>query len=479
LRVKQIFNHLLSSAFRHTESGSVEWTLSCKREGNSLWLTGIVKDTGSGIHPEYKETIFGEHSQGDLKRNYGIQGSGLGLSITKMLVERMDGSIALESEYGAGAVFTVKLRQQSVGEERIDSEALKSLREFRYRSKVHARDFERERVQDTRVLVVDDIEINLEIASGVLEAFGINADCVSSGQKAVDIIRAGEPRYSAIFMDHMMPGMDGIEAAQAIRNKIGSDYAKNIPIIALTANAVAGNEKMFLQNGFQAFISKPIDMKKLNEIINVWIRKKTDDADQSASAEEEEDSESFGDIDGIDTAAALQNIGGDIDTYIKILKSFNEHTPSLLEKLNPEKLTDYAIAVHGIKGAAYSIGAYTAGKRAEELEAAAKGGDADFVSLRAPAFIKIMRSLLENINSFLVKHSSENVLPFKSAPEPEVLAQILEACRQYDISKIETLIDGLEKFQYESEGELVAWLRRQANISDFEQIEEKLSARGL
>jgi CheY-like chemotaxis protein len=122
-----------------------------------------------------------------------------------------------------------------------------------------------------RVLVVDDFPMNFDVAAGMLRKYKIQVDCVMSGQESIDLIAAKEPVYNAIFMDHMMPGIDGVEATKRIRN-LGTDYAKNVPVIALTANAVAGNEQMFLNNGFNAYLPKPFSARALDSVIQKWVR---------------------------------------------------------------------------------------------------------------------------------------------------------------------------------------------------------------
>jgi CheY-like chemotaxis protein len=131
-------------------------------------------------------------------------------------------------------------------------------------------------------LVVDDVPLNLDVVAGLLEPYELTVDCISGGREAVDLIRAGEPRYDLILMDHMMPEMDGIEATRIIRREIGSDYAKTVPIVALTANALTGNEDMFLSNGFDDFISKPIDVDRMDEALNKWIRNRHETAPSPA-----------------------------------------------------------------------------------------------------------------------------------------------------------------------------------------------------
>jgi PAS domain S-box-containing protein len=275
LRVKQIFNNLLSNAFKYTKKGDVTLGVSCQREGDSVWLSFYVSDTGIGIRKEDINRLFSDYSQVDTKANRKIDGTGLGLSITKKFVELMDGEISVKSDYGKGTVFSARIRQGFVTDKPIGKEIVKSLSSLRYMDdkKKAQKIIERADLSYARVLVVDDFPTNLDVAAGMLRKYKMQVDCVLSGQESIDLIAAGEPVYDAIFMDHMMPEMDGVEAVRLIR-ALDTDYAKNIPIIALTANAVAESEKMFLENGFDAFLPKPFNVMSLDSVVQRWVRDK-------------------------------------------------------------------------------------------------------------------------------------------------------------------------------------------------------------
>jgi signal transduction histidine kinase/DNA-binding response OmpR family regulator len=274
LRIKQVFNNLLSNAFKYTKKGRVSWSITSERDGDSVWLVSEIRDTGTGIRPEDVDKLFMDYNQLDVRSNRAIEGTGLGLSITKNLVKMMDGTIEVESVYGTGSTFRVRLRQGFVNDTRIGSEVAENLKSFKFvdESRISSEKLLRIHLPYARVLVVDDVLINLDVARGMMQPYQMQIDCVTSGQEAVEIIRSAKTRYNAIFMDHMMPEMDGIEATRVIREEIASDYAKSVPIIALTANAIAGNEEMFLGKGFQAFLSKPIDIQRLDQVIRKWVR---------------------------------------------------------------------------------------------------------------------------------------------------------------------------------------------------------------
>jgi CheY-like chemotaxis protein len=187
----------------------------------------------------------------------------------------MKGSIIVYSVLGKGTLFTVRLLHKYVNDEVISDESLRKLTDSEYfgnRKHHDLSNMQRVRLPGVSVLVVDDVEVNLEVARWMLEPYGMKVDCVLSCKEAVELVRKGEPRYSAIFMNRWMPEMDGIEAVRIIRHDIGGDYAKTVPIIALTANAVMGNNSFFINSGFQAVIAKPLNVHKLDEIVNQWIK---------------------------------------------------------------------------------------------------------------------------------------------------------------------------------------------------------------
>jgi CheY-like chemotaxis protein len=274
LRVKQIMNNLLSNAIKYTQKGCVRLKITCERDGASAWIIFSVSDTGIGIRAEDINKIFTEYSQLDTKANRKIEGTGLGLSITKRLIDMMGGTIRITSEYGAGSEFAARIPQLVSDPTPIGSETAKNLELYhRYESeKVQVQQPEHIRFSGAKILVVDDVEINLDVAAGLMEYYGIQVDCVLSGKEAIRLVRSEQTRYDMIMMDHMMPEMDGIEATRIIRNKIGSDYAKTVPIVALTANALVGNKDMFLENGFSDFISKPIESDHLEAVLTKWIK---------------------------------------------------------------------------------------------------------------------------------------------------------------------------------------------------------------
>jgi signal transduction histidine kinase/DNA-binding response OmpR family regulator len=504
LRIKQILNNLLSNAFKYTKEGSVVLRIRCEQEGDGVWMNCAVSDTGMGIKEEDMGRLFGDYSQIDVKSNRHIEGTGLGLAITKRMVEMMQGSISVESEYGKGSVFSIRILQGFISDTVIGKELAENLREFRYIMARQDRNKQlvRARIPYARVLVVDDVAINLDLAKGIMKPYGMTVDCVGSGQSAINLVRKGEPRYNAVFMDHMMPGMDGIEAVRIIRNEIDSEYARTVPIIALTANAITGNDKFFLNNGFQDFLTKPIDIIKLNDAINRWVRDKEMEKElgldtQSRLAggldEESRDGEAE-DADtelgrriaelildtqtpGLDAGAGLERFGGDGKAYMESLRSYVIHTPELLEAVrNTELLADYAITVHGIKGSSRGISADGIRARAEKLEYAVKAGNLEYIREEKDSFIMAVEGFIAGL-SVLLDILEENLhKPHRNAPDPALLERLRSAAEHYDMGELDSAMEELEQWVYDLDTELVPWLREQIDKSEFEEVARRLVA---
>jgi CheY-like chemotaxis protein/anti-sigma regulatory factor (Ser/Thr protein kinase)/HPt (histidine-containing phosphotransfer) domain-containing protein len=501
LRIKQILNNLLSNAFKYTKEGQVILRIRCERDDAGVWMNYSVSDTGMGIREEDVNKLFGEYNQVDTKSNRHIEGTGLGLAITKRMVEMMNGAISVTSEYGKGTTFTVRILQGFISDIVIGKELAENLMEFRYimARQDRNRQLVRTHIPYARVLVVDDVATNLDLARGIMKPYGMTVDCVTSGQASIDLIRKGEPRYNAIFMDHMMPGMDGLEAVRIIRNEIDSDYARTVPIIALTANAIIGNEKLFLNNGFQDFLTKPIDIMKMNGAVNRWVRdrelekklgldveSRLGESNQDVENEnlnkkdkkmEQQITELVGNIrvEGLDVEKGLERFGGDGKSYMDSLRSYVVHTPPLLRAARAtDALADYAITVHGIKGSSYGISADLIGQKAEQLEHAAKAGNADFVKKENEAFISAAGQFIANLAELLDILEKNMAKPHKDAPDPVLLARIYDAAENYDMSELDDVMEELEQCVYELDSTLVPWLREQIDTSDFEEILERL-----
>jgi len=487
LRIKQIFNNLLSNAFKYTDCGIVEWNVSFERDGDNIWLVSYVKDTGLGIKNEDIPKLFQDYSQVNAQTNRNAESTGLGLSITKYLVDMMGGNITFESEYRKGMTFFVRLPQRFVSNVPIGKETADNIMSIRFTDNRKSQNaiLKRVNLSYANVLVVDDVQTNLDVAKGMLLPYGLYIDCAHSGQQAIDMIREENPRYDIVFMDHMMRGMDGIETVRIIREEIGTSYARDVPIIALTANAIIGNEKMFLKNGFQEFVSKPIDITRLDFVLRQWIGNK------NISEIDDQNDEPDGNkrnlkyektllegitLEGIDIERGLRLFSGDEEVYIKVLRSYSVNTRPLLDNikklLDNGNLAEYAVTVHGIKGSSFGIGADLAGQYAQRLERMAKTGENDGMLSENGSFINYIEKLLDSINSAIDIIKTKKIKPQASSPDPALLAELKSACIEYDVGKIEKIMAGLESFEYVKDARLITWLKEKVDEMSFKEIAE-------
>jgi PAS domain S-box-containing protein len=486
LRVKQIFTNLLSNSAKYTHKGYIELSVNCIREGDAVWMEVAVIDTGIGIREKDLNKLFSDYNQVDTKANRNIEGTGLGLAITKSLVEMMDGEISAKSEYGKGSTFRIRIRQGFVNDTPIGHELAEKLRGFRYADDKRnvTKKLVRLNLSHAKVLVVDDMQTNLDVAAGLLRQYKMQVDCLQSGQEAINRIRQGTPVYNAIFMDHMMPGMDGIEAAQEIR-ALGTDYAQKIPLIALTANAIHGTEDMFYEHGFQSFVSKPINIMELDSVLRKWIRGEPREKELKNDSpiafeiipEEKNDNNTVIDIPGVDTEKGISYYGGETNIYLPFLRSYAANTPGILERLktvSKETLSDYVIAVHGLKGTSAGIGAQALRESAAKLETMSRAGDLGGILAGNGKLIEEAQIVVANVKAWLERYDAKNAKPRLKAPDPEILSKLRQSCENYDMKSIDNAMSELESVDYEEGVDLILWLREKIDISEISEAAERL-----
>jgi signal transduction histidine kinase/HPt (histidine-containing phosphotransfer) domain-containing protein/ActR/RegA family two-component response regulator len=547
-RVRQVALNVLNNAAKYTKEGHVSFEVTGRSSGGGFELVMSVSDTGIGIRREDMGRLFGKFTRLDGEKNRAVEGTGLGLAITSNLCEMMGGEICVDSEYGKGSTFTVRLPQGVADDaplarldapgdcatlvfelrprylESIEStlrglgapfSAAPTLSAFKeglagggYRFAIlpkHLYDeapgvlaaasvggaevfvllefsetvpakgvgtlsmpvscisvanafnhagagpdgpggFEYFTAPGARALVVDDIPTNLRVLEGLLAPYGMLVDTCASGEEAIELARGGG--YDVVFMDQMMPGMDGIEAAGHIRAMGGQ--AGSVPIIALTANAVRGAKEMLLSSGFSDFVSKPIDLSRLHAVLVAWLPKgKQVAAGAHAPAPAEPPpAQPALEAGGVDAAAGLRSLGGSMDAYRGALRAYLEDAGEKLAQLPAAlaagDLRSYGIGVHGLKSASASIGARALSKAAAELEAAAGRGDAAFLSERSGAFMADLARACEAVSAFV---GAEPPPPAQGGPEPRDLRSELTALRgalgSYDVGGADALLRGL------------------------------------
>jgi signal transduction histidine kinase/FixJ family two-component response regulator/HPt (histidine-containing phosphotransfer) domain-containing protein len=479
LRIKQILNNLLSNAAKYTAKGEVIFSISTEfGEGDAVKLAFKVQDTGQGMTPEQVAKLFDAYSRFNMDVNRTIEGTGLGMSITSKLLQLMDGVINVESEAGKGSVFTVTIPQTRMTDVPLGRELADQLQQFRSNAVAQAKSqVMREPMPYGSVLVVDDMEANLYVARGLLKPYELKIETAESGFEAVDKVIAGNV-YDIVFMDHMMPKMDGIETVKLMREM---GYTK--PIVALTANAVAGQADVFLSNGFDDFISKPIDTRQLNDALNKLIRdKQTPEviaaAREQLKANQKDSAEALGEtvdisgdplleelsrIEDLNVKAGLGFIGNDKDNYLNVLRFFTDKSDIYLKELEEsfKAVTwgDYAIKVHALKGVLANIGAERLSKWAAKLEKASKQG-ADF---SPDTCREETHPFMAELTEFRDKLRQTSLIETPSVEDEsdkpkgetgflkEQMQRLKDACGKYAFKEIKEIIAGLGNYGWDED----------------------------
>ena len=386
VRLRQVLTNICGNAVKFTDEGAVTLRITTSEEDKTITLE--IRDTGMGIRKEDIPKLFHAFEQSKSEENRYIAGTGLGLVISKSFIEMMGGSIVLDSEYGKGTVFTITIPLVEGDPDKVKHEEA-----------VHAQSI---CAPQAKVLVTDDNEYNLKVAHGLLELFEIDADTASSGKEALKLI--SEKDYDIVFMDHMMPGMDGIETTAAIRAQ-GGKFA-DLHIVALTANAIQGAQEMFLENGFSSFLSKPIEMADLTKTLMRWLPAEKvlakSKANDNAAANEDDDAdagffESLGKVGEIDAEIGLRRFNGLKKMYRESLKLFYDKLAQDSEKMDKQIIEQdfplFAISVHAIKSTLAGIGATEMSDAAFRLEMAAKNDETDYCMTHFPDFLDRLRLL--------------------------------------------------------------------------------------
>ena len=432
LRIRQILNNLLSNAFKYTEKGHVKLTTKHTEEEDGIVVLHLsIEDTGQGMRPEDCEKLFSEeYLRFNMNSNRTTEGTGLGLSITKSLVELMNGSITVESEYGRGSTFTVNIPQTTVPCTPIGAVVSEKLRNFVFSGKKERRSIVFEIMPYGRVLVVDDVETNLYVARGLLSPYQLHTETAISGFKAIEMLK--EKTFDIVFMDHMMPLMDGIKTTKKLR-ELGYDGA----IIALTANAIVGNDQMFIENGFDDFISKPIDVRQLNTILNKWVRDRYPDEAKKYKPKAIE-------------ATEIQSR----NVTPKLLEIFcadaKKAVVTLRETVNNGDTALFTITAHAMKSALVNVGRATESEWAFTLEEAGRRADIDFIAENVNGFIEALESLIEEYTPEVAEIDDSNIdedMLFLT----EQLNLMKFACGGYNKRAACSAIDCLKKKQWKNE----------------------------
>ena len=421
LRIRQVMINLLNNAVNFTHRGSITLHMYwVKNDEESGVLEVAVEDTGIGISEENMTKLFRAFGQIDTRKNRNVEGTGLGLAISRSLLNLMGGDIWVKSKEKEGSTFSFRLPQKVKDPRPSNYETNhEMIQEMNETFKISFR------APSAKVMIVDDNRVNLMVASELMKRFGFEATLVDSGSEAVNRIEEKLVLYDVIFMDHMMPFMDGVEATQKIR-AIDTEYARELPIVALTANAIKGVEKQFKSAGMNDYLSKPIHMKQLSEILQKWIPidkqirilegkeispnpkvpKKQSILHVSHGLPKKEIIEF---LQGINVEDGLRNCGGSQNVYVRILQTFASSNllSGLEEYFEKEDIQNYMVLSHSIKGACRNIGANDVADMAFEMEKAGKRQDVPYIWDNHRDFADAYGKLLKKVTKALLDYQNQ------------------------------------------------------------------------
>ena len=447
-RLRSILINLLNNSVKYTPSGFLKLEIECfDPSATPFIITFRVIDSGIGIKEQELAHLFDVFTQVDQTKNYGKEGTGLGLALVKGYCALMNGDIQVESTYGKGSTFIATIEQTVLDPTPIDKNLIQTHHvkdEFSLGSL---------RVSAVTTLVVDDNPINCKVISRSMAYYGMDVDIANSGQEAIQMCKAKE--YDLIFMDQMMPHMDGIQAMKHIR--MLSDYyatSTNCKIIVLTANAIYGVRDELLEEGFDEYLSKPINFRDLERILEKFL------PDKNLSYANKEDfcnrySPKDVDLEGIlsdsltnvDVSGGISHCGGKATDYLEILKIMSDaskHQLSLLvEYYKEENWKDFTILIHALKGACLNVGAKDCGEKAKALEIAGRNKDISYIQSNLNSFTKEYHDLIQSFENVIEKfYQTDEISSVSDLSDSviEILRDFKESISNFDFAKASALL---------------------------------------
>jgi CheY-like chemotaxis protein/anti-sigma regulatory factor (Ser/Thr protein kinase) len=450
LRVKQILNNILSNAYRLTDRGKVE--LSVRAEipeeapnadsgSQSVCVLVLrVSDTGQGMSEEQLDKLFDENVRFDYSADHDAIGRDLGMSITKRLVDAMSGEISVESEPGKGSVITVRLPQRYIGSTKCGAELADELRGRRFTSMSKAKAAQRifEYMPYGRVLIVDDFESNRNVAKGIMLRYGLNIETAASGFEAVDKIGSGAV-YDIVFMDYMMPKMDGLETTKRLR-----DMGYTQPVIALTANVVKGQNELFVASGCDGHLYKPIDIRELDSLLNRLIRDKQPPELLAAARQEMRKRRAVAGRSAAQKTLIYDELVSaavrDAEIALKVLED-------VLFRMNAPGGVDmelFTTTVHGMKSSLANIDEIELMSAAHKLEKAGINKVITVILAETPHFIEALRSFIDKSKPSYSEDVAEPSID-DAIFLLEKMYDIKKACKTFDIRAARIVMIELKK----------------------------------
>ena len=449
-RIRQVIINLVNNAIKYTEKGSVRFSVHVRQKNtDKVMLYYEVADTGIGIRKEDQKILFDAFQRVEMDRNRYVEGTGLGLTISQNLVNMMGGVIEVESEYGKGSRFFFTIEQTI-----IDPTPVSAVNYNGQKDNVTEKEAECLFIApEAHILLVDDNELNLVVAKELLKPLRMQIDTAENGLQAVKMVRGSQ--YDLVLMDHMMPVMDGIEAAKAIR-ALPEDKYQKLPIIALTANAMVDARKEFLNAGMNGFVAKPIDFARICNQLKLWLPKDlvrdvpkeeakkllADDlSDREIQPEDPQMGFSFEEgVKHCGSKAALMK------TIRIFYRTIDSKADKIEQCLKEGLISDYVVEVHALKSSALLIGAVPLSEAAKELEGYGKQGKTELLEEKTPDLLAMYRDFKDILKPYADKEEAARQ-EASNGEWCQALQQIHQCIEQFDLDGVDRIMEKLEEYQ--------------------------------
>lgn len=489
IRIKQVVTNILTNAVKYTQRGFVALSVEFqKKDEKTILLKVSVQDSGIGIKEEDIKKLFCAFERIEEKRNRTIEGTGLGMNITKQLLSLMNSKLEVKSIYGKGSTFSFVLEQGVVDWKPMGDFDEAYQRSFAQRKK-YCEEFT---APDARILVVDDTVMNLTVVKGLLKQTKVQIDTAESGTACLEAVK--RKKYDIIFLDHRMPGMDGIETLQAMKELKGNKN-EDTPVICLTANAVSGARNQYISAGFKDYLTKPIDGHELEATILKYLPEeklgsRTEAKAKEEVAEQQEDVQEDGVLPGwltrlpdIDTSSGILYCGTE-EAYLEVLTVFAEAIVPAAEEIKryyeAENWKDFTTKVHALKSTARLIGAKELSENAKSLEEAGNREDIDTIRKGAEPLLQSYLSYAEKLSPLCEKKELpvEEKAMIGEADLVEAYETLGDVVAAFDYDSMMFILRSLEEYRL-PEADAKRWtaLREAARKPDWGRIRDLLEVR--
>ena len=478
IRLRQVAVNILTNAVKYTEEGSVTLKLSYKKIGdNRIALTTAVKDTGIGIKKEDIAKLFHAFERIEEERNRTIEGTGLGMNITQKLLEMMGSRLEVESVYGEGSEFSYTVEQEVLNWSPMGNYE-ESYRRMMATQTAYKESFV---APDAKILVVDDTAMNLTVVRGLLKQTMVQVETVLSGYEC--LARAEKEHFDLIFLDHRMPGLDGIETLRRLQTMNKKENALNAhtPVVALTANAVSGAREEYIAAGFDDYLTKPIDSHKLEDMLrNMLPQEKVRAAGVVAVPQEEKLPDWLEYVVGIDPHKGVEHCGS-VTAYMDALKVFAQSIESNAEEIQRYYDTgdwqNYTTKVHALKSTARVIGAAELSEKARRLEDAGNNCYCDEIETGTGPLLDLYRSYASSLSMLIpAEKAAEEKVPISPAELSEAWETLTEIVTSFDYDSLEYMLGELSGYQLPSaDAEKLAQIKKAAAVPEWDKLQQLLS----